>query len=349
MSDKREKIEIFVEKCRESAVLPCYAHPDDAGMDIYAAETVVIAPGTTALVPTGLKMAIPDGFELQVRPRSGLSLKTALRVPNAPGTVDAGYRNEISVIVWNSSPTEPITVNRGDRIAQFILARVPMAAFTEVDNVASIGVDRGGGFGSSGVSGALSESLSVPRSEHAADAAEPLSVPRSEVQPCAGRTVSAIGQDSHAFTRYDPEKPLILGGVKLDDRLTLRANSDGDVLLHALTNALSGITGRNILGGPADELCQKGTTDSAAYLRLALDDLDAAGFRLTHISFSIEAAKPKLAAHIQKIKESIARLCGLAPEAIGITATTGEALTAFGRGKGFQVFCIVNAERPVTP
>ncbi|MBO7407834.1 MAG: dUTP diphosphatase, partial [Clostridia bacterium] len=307
MSDKREKIEIFVEKCRESAVLPCYAHPDDAGMDIYAAETVEIAPGATALVPTGLKMAIPDGFELQVRPRSGLSLKTALRVPNAPGTVDAGYRNEISVIVWNSSPTEPITVNRGDRIAQFILARVPMAAFTEVDNVASIGVDRGGGFGSSGVSGSLSGS------SPAALASDPLSVPRQDERQRCGGAVSAIGQDSHAFTRFDPDKPLILGGVKLDDQLTLRANSDGDVLLHALTNALSGITGRNILGGPADELCQSGTTDSAAYLRLALDDLDAAGYRLTHISFSIEAARPRLAAHIQEIKESIARLCGIAP------------------------------------
>ena len=146
MSENREKIELFVEKCRDSAVLPQYAHPDDAGMDIYAAETVEIAPGATALVPTGLK----------VRPRSGLSLKTPLRVPNAPGTVDAGYRNEISVIVWNSSNTEPITVNRGDRIAQFVLARVPMAAFTETDNVASIGVDRGGGFGSSGMSGVLS-------------------------------------------------------------------------------------------------------------------------------------------------------------------------------------------------
>ena len=334
MSDKREKIEIFVEKCRESAVLPCYAHPDDAGMDIYAAETVEIAPGATALVPTGLKMAIPDGFELQVRPRSGLSLKTALRVPNAPGTVDAGYRNEISVIVWNSSPTEPITVNRGDRIAQFILARVPMAAFTEVDNVASIGVDRGGGFGSSGVSGALPGSPST----------DPTSVRPSYDRLHAGGAVSAVGQDSHAFTRFDPEKPLILGGVKLDDRLTLRANSDGDVLLHALTNALSGITGRNILGGPADELCQSGTTGSAAYLRLALDDLAAAGYKLTHISFSIEAAKPRLAAHIQEIKESIARLCGLAPAAIGITATTGEALTAFGRGRGIQAFCIVNAE-----
>ena len=150
----REKVRIFIEKCRDTAVIPRYVHEDDAGMDIYAAEPVTVEPGQTALVPTGLKMAIPDGFELQVRPRSGLSLKTPLRVPNSPGTIDSGYRNEICVIVWNSSPDEAVTVNRGDRIAQFVLARVPMAEFVLTDNVAELGVDRGGGFGSSGVSDA---------------------------------------------------------------------------------------------------------------------------------------------------------------------------------------------------
>lgn len=149
----REKVRIYVEKCRDNAVLPKYAHEDDAGMDIYSAETVEIAPGKTALVPTGLKMAIPDGFELQVRPRSGLSLKTPLRVPNSPGTVDAGFRDEICVIVWNSSDSQTVTVNEGDRIAQFVLARVPMAEFELTEDVSSIGCDRGGGFGSSGVSG----------------------------------------------------------------------------------------------------------------------------------------------------------------------------------------------------
>ena len=147
----REKIEVFVEKCRDTAVLPRYAHEDDAGMDIYAAEKVTIGPGKTALVPTGLKMAIPDGFELQVRPRIGLSLKTPLRVPNSPGTIDSGYRDEICVIVWNSSGSEEIVVNPGDRIAQFVLSRVPMAVFTEVKSAAEIGKDRGGGFGSSGI------------------------------------------------------------------------------------------------------------------------------------------------------------------------------------------------------
>lgn len=148
----REKIEIKLEVVSDNAHIPTYAHPDDAGMDIYASETVIIPGGKTVLVPTGIKVAIPDGFELQVRPRSGLSLKTPLRVPNAPGTIDAGFRDEVKVLVWNSSDSD-FTVNAGDRIAQFVLARVPMAVFTKVDSVANEGTDRGGGFGSTGVSG----------------------------------------------------------------------------------------------------------------------------------------------------------------------------------------------------
>ena len=146
----REQIQVPVELCRPAARLPQYAHPDDAGTDIYAAETVTIAPGQTVLVATGLKVAIPDGFELQIRPRSGLSFKTPLRVPNTPGTIDAGYRDEVRVIMQNTSPDTPYTVSVGDRIAQFVLQRVPMAAFTLVDSVAEIGENRGGGFGSSG-------------------------------------------------------------------------------------------------------------------------------------------------------------------------------------------------------
>ena len=79
--------EIYIEKCRDTAVIPAYAHPGDAGMDIYAAADVTVEPGRSVLVPTGLKMAIPVGYEVQIRPRSGISLKTPLRVPNAPGTI----------------------------------------------------------------------------------------------------------------------------------------------------------------------------------------------------------------------------------------------------------------------
>lgn len=146
----REQIQVAVELCRPEAKIPQYAHPDDAGTDIYAAETVTIAPRQTVLVATGLKVAIPDGFELQIRPRSGLSLKTPLRVPNTPGTIDAGYRDEVRVIMQNTSADTPYTVQVGDRIAQFVLQRVPMAMFQVVDSVAEIGENRGGGFGSSG-------------------------------------------------------------------------------------------------------------------------------------------------------------------------------------------------------
>jgi len=160
---------LLIEKCREDAVIPTYAHGGDAGMDLYAAEDVIIAPGTSVLVPTGLKMAIPVGYEVQIRPRSGVSLKTALRIPNCPGTIDSGYRDEVNVIMYNCSVREdasaedPFTLNvkgtphgtykicKGDRVAQMIFAKVETCEVSEVSSVADIGNDRGGGFGSTGV------------------------------------------------------------------------------------------------------------------------------------------------------------------------------------------------------
>ena len=161
--------EIYIEKCRKDAKLPSYAHDGDAGMDLYAAEDVIIEPGKSALVPVGIKMAIPYGYEVQIRPRSGVSLKTPLRIPNAPGTIDCGYRDEVNVIVYNDSFFQdegleaPLTIDmkgcihgtyrirKGDRIAQMVVAKVEYATFVETDNVKAIGEDRGGGFGSSGV------------------------------------------------------------------------------------------------------------------------------------------------------------------------------------------------------
>ena len=160
-------------------------------------------------------------------------------------------------------------------------------------------------------------------------------------------TEFAIGQDSHAFARsYDPEKPLILGGVVFDDVfISVKANSDGDVILHALTNAISGITTRNILGKPADDMCKSGITDSAEYLKLALDDLEKSGYELTRISLSVECKKPKLSPRIEEIRQKIAALCGISPSSVGITATTGEGLSPFGKGLGIQVFCGISAEK----
>ncbi len=165
-------VEVFVELCREDAVLPKYANPGDAGMDVFAAEEVLVKPGETVVVPTGLKLAIPDGYEIQVRPRSGLSLKTPIRIPNSPGTVDSGYRDELGIIVNNNSDMSlssekdvPFTldekgnkngtyiIKKGDRIAQLVLQQVPKIVFTKVPSVKEIGNNRGGGFGSTGVTG----------------------------------------------------------------------------------------------------------------------------------------------------------------------------------------------------
>ena len=154
----------------------------------------------------------------------------------------------------------------------------------------------------------------------------------------------AVGQDSHAFEK-SPEKkyakPLVLGGVVFDGYPCLSANSDGDVILHALTNAVSGITCKNILGKVADDMCKRGITDSAEYYRVALKDLAAIGGRLVSISVSVEASRPKFAPKIDEIRHSLAALSGLPENACGITATSGERLTSFGRGLGIAVIAAV--------
>lgn len=131
--------------------LPKYAHMDDSGLDICAflEEDLIIKPGERALVPTGIYVAIPDGYEFQVRSRSGLALKKGIFVLNSPGTIDAGYRNSIGVILYNSSKDD-FTVKNGDRIAQLVLQAVPMVVWQEVESLDD--TERGmGGYGSSGV------------------------------------------------------------------------------------------------------------------------------------------------------------------------------------------------------
>ncbi|MBQ8828149.1 MAG: 2-C-methyl-D-erythritol 2,4-cyclodiphosphate synthase [Clostridia bacterium] len=151
----------------------------------------------------------------------------------------------------------------------------------------------------------------------------------------------SIGQDSHAFEK-EPGKPLILGGVLFkDSSIGLRANSDGDVVLHAITNAISGITGRNILGKIADDICKSGITDSAAYLKVAIKDLSDTPYKINHLSITIECLTPKIAPYISDMKENIAYLLGISASDVGITATTGEGLTQFGQGLGISVFCIL--------
>ena len=131
------------------AVLPAYAHPGDAGMDIRSVDDLEIASGARALVHTGLVMVLPPGWEAQVRPRSGLALKHGVTVLNTPGTIDAGYRGEVGVILANLGDA-PFAVKKGDRIAQVVIAPVTTAAIEETDVVDD--TDRGGGgFGSTGV------------------------------------------------------------------------------------------------------------------------------------------------------------------------------------------------------
>lgn len=171
-----EPISIPIE-ITDDAIAPFYANENDAGCDIYANETIIIEPETTIVVKTGIKVAIPDGYELQIRPRSGVSLKTKLRIANTPGTIDAGYRDEIGVIITNTKTNDDITeksryittidnklieidtisnkncylIQKGDRIAQFVLNKICKAQFQNVESVKNIGNNRGGGFGHTGV------------------------------------------------------------------------------------------------------------------------------------------------------------------------------------------------------
>ena len=132
-----------------AAQLPAYAHPGDAGMDVFSVEDVVLPPGGRALVRTGLVMQLPPDAEAQVRPRSGLALKHGVTVLNAPGTIDAGYRGEVGVILINLG-AEPFTVEKGMKIAQIVVSPVAQAEIVEVASVDA--TDRGaGGFGSTGI------------------------------------------------------------------------------------------------------------------------------------------------------------------------------------------------------
>lgn len=132
----------------EGLPLPAYATSGAAGMDVVSAEDVTLVPGARHAVATGLSLAIPEGYEIQVRPRSGLALKHGITVPNTPGTIDSDYRGELKVILINHG-AEPFAIARGDRVAQLVLAPVVQAAW---DEVAELGAtERGaGGFGSTG-------------------------------------------------------------------------------------------------------------------------------------------------------------------------------------------------------
>jgi dUTP pyrophosphatase len=169
----KKVIQIPIELCNENAKIPTYANSTDAGMDVYAIEDFTLAPGESKIIPTGLKVAVPLGYELQVRARSGISAKTKLILANGVGTIDSGYRGEIGIILENIEPKikdigytfnetgKPIILgiehgqsysfSKGDRIAQLVLNEIPKVVFYQVENIEKIEGNRGGGFGSTGV------------------------------------------------------------------------------------------------------------------------------------------------------------------------------------------------------
>ena len=152
---------------------------------------------------------------------------------------------------------------------------------------------------------------------------------------------TGLGQDSHRFESAPSGKPLLIGGVAFDGAPALQGNSDADVLLHALVNAISGVTAVVVLGPRTDELCQAGVTDSAEYVREALKHLG--GLRISHVSCSLECARPKIGPRIGAVRESIAALLGIDPLHVALTAHTGEGLSDFGRGEGILATVIVTA------
>lgn len=166
-----DKVSLPVELCREGAIIPKYAHELDAGLDVFALEDYEINPGETVLIPTGLKIDIPEGYEIQVRPKSGRALTTKLRIANTPGTIDSGYKDEIGVIVENiESPIAGIRydfadgkiniesilhgksyfIGKGEKFAQLVVSKVVKGNFVSVSKISSVN-DRKGGFGSTGV------------------------------------------------------------------------------------------------------------------------------------------------------------------------------------------------------
>lgn len=142
-------LEIFVKRLDDGLPLPAYAHDGDAGADLRTTVDVDLAPGQRAVVPTGIAIALPDGYAAFVHPRSGLAARYGVSIVNAPGTVDSGYRGEIKATLINLDPIAPVRFARGDRIAQLVVQKVERASFTEVADL-PVTVRGAGGFGSTG-------------------------------------------------------------------------------------------------------------------------------------------------------------------------------------------------------
>lgn len=159
-SPAEETVDVLVQRLDPGLPMPSYAHPGDAGADLCTAVDVELGPGERAMVPTGVAIALPAGYAAFVHPRSGLAHRLGVGIVNAPGTVDAGYRGEIKVLLVNHDLREPAIFSRGDRIAQLVVQRVDRAAFHEVDRLPG-SVRGSGGHGSTGGFAAAASSPSA--------------------------------------------------------------------------------------------------------------------------------------------------------------------------------------------
>ncbi|MEC9228009.1 MAG: 2-C-methyl-D-erythritol 2,4-cyclodiphosphate synthase [Verrucomicrobiota bacterium] len=156
---------------------------------------------------------------------------------------------------------------------------------------------------------------------------------------------TGLGIDSHRFVEGASDKALVLGGLEFEDAPALDGNSDADVILHALTDAISAVTGRTVIGAQADSMCADGVTDSREYLKVALSDLGS--WKLSHVSIALECQRPKIDPKVAALRNSIALLLGVDFCDISITATSGEGLSDVGRCLGIQASVIVTAIQAV--
>ena len=153
-----------------------------------------------------------------------------------------------------------------------------------------------------------------------------------------------FGMDSHRFVKEE-EKKLVIGGIEITGEKGFNANSDGDVILHALFNAISQGLGEKSISHYADDMCEKGIKDSKEYLKVILKIMEERGYSIGNIGLMLEGKKPNISDNEEKIKESLVQILGIDEEKIGITATSGEELSAFGKGFGMQCFCVVTLNR----
>jgi 2-C-methyl-D-erythritol 2,4-cyclodiphosphate synthase len=154
---------------------------------------------------------------------------------------------------------------------------------------------------------------------------------------------TGLGLDSHRFVEGESDKPFVLGGLVFDDAPPLDGNSDADVILHALTDAISGVTGKTVIGKVADEMCRDGITDSKEYLKVALAELG--DWQIGHVSIALECLRPRIDPKVPALRESIANLLGVTIAEVCITATTGEGLTDCGRGMGIHASAVITVGR----